>query len=114
MAQNNTPEAETVEPDDLDHEVGKRLIVRHKGEDFSIADIAHDRPWREVMSLLAGASGELGVSQIEPAMLQIVGEDQLAKTDDWVFADFMHFSQKVGERIGASVGTPGESRGSRR
>lgn len=102
--------------DDLDQEApaGKKLVVRFKGDDFEIADIAHDRPWREVAGLLAAASGEQGISGIEPAMVTIVGEEQLAKTDAWNFADFMGFSQKVGERIGSSIGTPGESRGSRR
>ena len=102
--------------DDLDTEapVGKRLVVEHKGETFEIADIAHDRKWREVTRLLAAASGEMGVAAIEPAMEEIVGVEQLAKADDWNFADFLHFSQKIGERIGTSVGSPGESRGSRR
>ena len=108
--------APVVSADDLDQEatVGKRLVVEHKGESFEIQDLANDRPWREVARLLAAASGELGVAAIEPAMEEIVGEEQLRSTDDWSFADFLRFSQKVGERIGAAVGTPGESRGSRR
>jgi len=112
----STQKKDTTAADDLDNEapVGKRLVVTHKGEDFEIADIAHDRPWREVAGLLAAASGEQGIGAIAPAMEDIVGVEQLAKTDDWNFADFMGFSQKVGERIGSSIGSPGESRGSRR
>lgn len=103
--------------DDLNDEapvVGKRLVVRFKGEDFEIEDIAHDRPWREVVGIMASAGGERGIAPMEPAMLELLGADQLAKTDEWNFADFMQFSQKVGERIGASIGQPGESSGSRR
>lgn len=95
--------------DDLDQEVGgKRLVVTHKGEKFEIADIAHDRPWKQVVGLLSAASGEQGLAAIEPALTDIIGKDEIARTDDWSFADFMKFARAVGERIGASVGTPGE------
>lgn len=113
-----TKKTTTSKADDLNDEpteaTGKRLVVRFKDEDFEMADVAHDRPWREVAGLLAAASGEQGISQIEPALAEILGADQLAKTDAWTFADFAHFSAAVGERIGASVGSPGESHGSRR
>jgi len=112
----STQRKNTTAADDLDTEApaGKKLVVRFKGEDFEIADIAHDRPWREVAGLIAAASGEQGITPMEPALEEIIGKDQLQKTDDWNFADFMHFSAAVGERIGASVGSPGESHGSRR
>ena len=96
--------------DDLDTEgtVGKRLAVTHKGERFEIADIAHDRPWKQVVGLLSAASGEQGIAATESAIEQIIGADNMGRIEDWSFADFLNFSRVVGERIGASVGTPGE------
>ena len=96
--------------DDLDTEavVGKRLAVTFKGERFELADIAHDRPWKQVVAILSAASGEQGLAATEPALEQIIGAENMGRIEEWTFADFLGFSRVVGERIGASVGTPGE------
>lgn len=107
MAEKKTPK---ITADDLDNEavVGKRLAVTFKGERFELADIAHDRPWKKVVAILSAASGEQGLAATEPALAEIIGPESMDRIEEWTFADFLAFSRVVGERIGASVGTPGE------
>ncbi|MEE6295200.1 hypothetical protein [Georgenia wangjunii] len=96
--------------DDLNQEpveVGKRLLLRFKGQEFTLPDVAHDRPWREVTKILANLGGERGALPLEKSFDELFGA-QMTKTVDWNFADFSEFASQVATRIGASVGSAGE------
>lgn len=100
----------TVDPDALADEpiTGKRLVLRFEKQDFELADLMHDRGWEEAADLIAALSGEMGMRQIKPALVAVLSEEQLALTEGWNFATIMKFSVAIGERLGNSLGTPGE------
>ena len=96
---------------DAEPVAGRKLLLTFDGEEFEIGDILADgEDWEVAMETIAALSGEMGSLRMRAALVDIIGPDRNAKLKEkgWGLRRMLNLSAALGERLGATMGTPGE------